>query len=167
MVLAPDWGGAGIPPGSASCDYLAHELTRWAPTGKLICGHDEESWAVRYTAALGIAVVRSLPELIATALKSIGNGILRTGAERRVPLMIYRTPSWSQWYNSLKVAGNRLDGASIEWTFRVGPAKSFVLYWAVHADIHVTSEGRNKSNEVLCPAPSHIATCISVEQCDY
>jgi hypothetical protein len=99
-------------------------------------------------------VARSLPELMAAALKSLGDGIPRSGAERRVPLMIYRTPSWSQWYSSLTASGNRLDGASVDWTFRVGPAKSFVLYWAIHADIHVTSEGRNKSNEVLAQ-PCH------------
>jgi len=52
-----------------------------------------------------------------------------------------------------KVVGHRLDGAKVEWTFRVGADKSFVLYWAVQVNIHVTAEGRNKSNEVVVSRP--------------
>ena len=95
-----------------------------------------------------------------------------------MPLIIWRSAPWSLWYSNLLAAGNRLDGARLEWTFRVGarfsvpvavrrsvsstfielcwgagPGKAFVLFWAVHADIFVAAEGRNKSNEVVIARP--------------
>ena len=76
--------------------------------------------------------------------------------------MIWRTPPWGLWYESQKAAGNRLDGAKVEWTFRVGPGGAFVLFWAIHADIHVAAENRNKSNEVVIARPDVCCTLAYV-----
>jgi hypothetical protein len=67
--------------------------------------------------------------------------------------MIWHTPSWKKWYDALLSVGNRLDGAKVEWSFRVGPGGVFVLFWAVHANIWVAVERRHKSNEVVIARP--------------
>lgn len=153
MKTGCDLCSTGLPPGSESSSFLAHEISRWAQTGKMICGHDEESWAARFTAQHGLRVARSLDELVAEVRTRTVPGVLRAGAERQVPLMICRTTSWKLWYENLKRVGNRLDGATVEWTFRVGPDKSFVLFWALHVNIYVTAEARSKSNEVVISRP--------------
>lgn len=90
-----------------------------------------------------------LDRTIEKALEIIGDGALRNGGERDIPLHIWRTNSFRSWYSAQKSAGNRLDGAKIEWTFGVGPNKNIVFYWAIHANIHVISENRNKINEIV------------------
>ena len=55
--------------------------------------------------------------------------------------MIWRTPSFGSWYGNLLAVGNRLDGAVVEWSFRVGPRKTHLLFWSLLVDIHVTAEG--------------------------
>ena len=99
---------AGVSLDSRPSDYLALAIARWAQTGQLICGHEEGSWAARLTA--GLQVARSLPELMSNAFNHVKAGVSRTGAERQVPLIIFRTASWSLWYENLKAVGNRLDG---------------------------------------------------------
>lgn len=143
-----------VPSDSTQPDFTTRSIVgTWAPIGKLCCGAAEGSWVDATVAPHGITIVRSLDELMVRAFKMVQVGALRKDAEREVPLMIWRTAPWALWYENLVAAGNRLDGARLEWTFRVGPGKAFVLFWAVHANIWVQAEGRNKSNEVVIARP--------------
>jgi 8-oxo-dGTP pyrophosphatase MutT (NUDIX family) len=143
----------------ASSDVLQATVLRWGSSGKLLLGHAEGSWATPLSTPFPqLAAQPDLPGLVAAVWKMVKAGAARTGAEREVPLMIWRTPPWGLWYESQLAAGNRLDGAKVEWTFRVGPGGAFVLFWAIHADIHVTAEGRNKSNEVVIARPDVCCT---------
>jgi hypothetical protein len=45
------------------------------------------------------------------------------------------------------------DASLLGQQFRVGPKKSFLLFWAVHVDVWVAAENRNKSNEVVIGRP--------------
>ena len=125
---------------------LTREIVEWVTTGKLFVGHEESSWASHLTASVSVA--RDLPALATSLFKKVKGGVLRQFAEREVPLMIWNTAAWGLWYENLRAVGNRLDGAKVVWTFRVGPGGAFVLFWAVHASIWVESESRHKSNEV-------------------
>merc|ERR1712195_293778 len=100
-----------------------------------------------------MALHGTMEQTLTAAWKMVATGVMREAAEREVPLMVYRTPSWTAWYTNLKAAGNRLNGAKVNWTFRVGPGGAFVLFWAVHANIWVESEKRSKANEVVIARP--------------
>jgi 8-oxo-dGTP pyrophosphatase MutT (NUDIX family) len=112
-----------------------------------------------YAKKLNVPTADTLEGTIDLALAMLGSGEYRSYGEREVPLYIWRTPHFQNWYRALRSAGNRLDGARVEWTFRVGPEKKFVLFWALRANVFIASEGRNKTNEVMLSRPD-IATIV-------
>ena len=141
-----------VPPemSEAEASRFILPVLQWTSSGKLICTGQGK---VPQRLLSEVKVRTSLEDACSTAWKMVVQGADRSGAERRIPLMIWQTASWSGWYNNLVLAGNRLDGAKIEWSFRVGPNQAFVLFWAVHVDIFVAAEQRNKSNEVVVSRP--------------
>lgn len=129
------------------------EFGLYAHSGKVIVGAPVEAERMKYLWFMAdkFRMPRSynLSKTIEKALEMIGDGALRNGGETDIPLHIWRTNSFQSWYSAQKSAGNRLDGAKIEWIFKVGPNKNIVFYWAIHANIHVVSENRNKINEIV------------------
>ena len=95
-----------------------------------------------------------------SAVREIGDGAERIGGARDVPLNIWRAPHFQSWYRAQVAAGNRLDGARPLWTCRVGPTKSFLFAYALHVDVHVASEGRNKVNEFILSRPD-VSTIVA------
>lgn len=126
-------------------------------SGKVVFGAPENAYKTRYAEhwahKLNIPIARSLEEVIGKALELIGEGSLRSGAECKVPLQIWNTQSFQGWYGALVSAGNKLNNLKVEWTFRVGPKRTIVLFWALHVDIYITAENRNKTNEVVICRP--------------
>jgi len=135
----------------------------WQNSGRVVFGAPREAQNVRYqqyyARKLGVPSADTLSGTIAAALGLIGEGALRTGGEREVPLYIWKTPHFQQWYASQHNAGNCLDGARVEWTFRVGPRRDFVFFWILHVDVFIKSENRHKTNEVVIARPD-IATVV-------
>lgn len=135
----------------------------WQNSGKVVFGAPEHAKRVRYQKyyanKLGVPCAESLKETIQNALEFLGPGSLRVMGEREVPLHIWRTIHFHEWYLAQKHAGNRLDGARVEWIFKMGPGKKHVFYWALHVDVYVTSEDRHKTNEVVLSRPD-IATMV-------
>lgn len=129
----------------------------WQDSGKVVFGAPPDAEKVRYlryyAEKLNVPTADNLEKTIGLALQMVGIGALRSGGEREVPCYIWRTPHFQQWYASQKKAGNRLDGAKVEWIFRVGPGRKVVLFWALHVNVYVTSENRHKSNEVVISRP--------------
>jgi hypothetical protein len=134
---------------------------------KLVLGTPEDAPKVKYqrnyAEKLNIPTYNTLKGTCIEALNKIGDGAMRSGGERHVPLHIWRTPAFVRWYNNLKAAGNRLDGAKVEWVFRVGPNQSFIFFWIMHVDVHIEAEKRNKRNEVILARPD-IATIVLYER---
>ncbi|MEK7120251.1 MAG: NUDIX hydrolase, partial [Patescibacteria group bacterium] len=116
-----------------------------------------------YACKFQVPIANTLEETIKNALEMIGEGALRTGGERDVPLYIWRTSHFQNWYQAQKSAGNRLDGAKVEWTFRVGPKRGFVFFWILHVNVYITKENRNKTNEVVISRPD-IATIVMYQK---
>ena len=135
----------------------------WQNSGKVVLGAPSEAAKVRYqqyyAKKLEVPTADTLSGIVEAAIKLVGEGSLRTGGEREVPLYIWRTSHFQQWYEAQRLAGNRLDGARVEWTFRVGPERKFVFFWALHVDIFIGSENRHKTNEVVIARPD-IATIV-------
>lgn len=141
----------------------------WQNSGKAVFGAPPEAVKVRYqqhyAEKLRVPNFSTLEETVQAALKLVGEGVWRAGGEREVPLYIWRTPHFQNWYSAQLRAGNRLDGARVEWTFRVGPNKDRIYLWALHVNVYVRSEQRNKVNEVVIARPD-ISTIVMYRRGD-
>lgn len=133
------------------------EFGRWEDSGRIVVGSPahavRNNYLLHYAHKLDVPVAATLDEVIELALSMVAVGATRTGGEREVPLYIWQTPSFQQWYGNLKRADNRLDHAKVVWTFRVGPNRKFVFFWALHVDVYIAIEERNKTNEVVLGRP--------------
>jgi 8-oxo-dGTP pyrophosphatase MutT (NUDIX family) len=133
------------------------EYGSWVSSGKTVFGAPPSAPKNEYLRHLaeanGVPVCDTLADTTKAALALIGTGAHRSGGERTVPLLVWETGSFKGWYGAQQAAGNRLVGARIEWTFRVGPARDTVFYWAAHVQVHVAEEDRVKSNEVVLSRP--------------
>jgi 8-oxo-dGTP pyrophosphatase MutT (NUDIX family) len=140
------------------------EYGMYFDSGKAILGYPEGATHMRYLEdhgrKEGVPVYKTLVETLKAAVDRIGAGAERTGGERDVPLHIWRLPHFQGWLKAQKAAGNRLDGAKLLWSFRVGPTKGFTFAYALHVNVHITSEGRNKTNEFIISRPD-IATIVA------
>lgn len=139
------------------------EFGAWMDSGKIVfgapVGAPKNSYLLHYACELKARITTNLIDTIDAALYTIGDGAERTGGELEVPLYIWRTLHFQNWYESLVLAGNRLDGARVLWTFRVGPARSIVFFWVLHVDVYIASEDRHKTNEVVLARPD-ISTIV-------
>lgn len=133
------------------------EFGFWCDSGKVVFGAPPEAPKNRYllhhAERCKVPTATALADTVRLALARIGEGARRGGAERQVPLLVWRTRGFQQWYSALRTAGNELRGARLEWTFRVGPTRGAVFYWALHVQVHVAAEDRVKDNEVVICRP--------------
>lgn len=129
------------------------EWGKWADSGKAVLGAPDDAPKMKYlyedAKTLKVPVFHDLKSTLAEAVKMIGEGALRVDGEAQVPLHVWKHPSFQGWYEAQRRAGNRLDKARVLWTFRVGPERKKVFAWAVHVDVYVANEQRNKANEFV------------------
>lgn len=144
-----------------------YELGEDMDSGKLVLGAPDGAWKVEYpfyvAEKLEVPVASTLPDTVANALAMIGEGAWREGGQRHVPLFVWRTVHFQQWYAAVTLKRgdftNRLDYAKVVWTWRVGPGRSFAFFWNLHVKIWIAAEGRYKWNEVVLSRPD-ISTIV-------
>lgn len=128
----------------------------WKNSGKVVLGTPEGAERVRYQRhyadKLKIPLSDTLVATLMSAMTMVGNGAPRSEGECYVPVNIWRTAAFQGWYANLKAAGNRLDEARVEWSFRVGP-KQFPIFFTMWASVHIGAENRNKINEIVLFRP--------------
>lgn len=129
------------------------EWGTWKDTGKALLGAPKTASKMTYlihdAEELKVSFTETLAGTVANAIDALGDGAQRYGGERFVPLHVWRTPSFQRWYTSQTIAGNTLDWAKVEWTYRVGSDRSFVFFWALQVKMYVASEARHKSEVVI------------------
>lgn len=134
-----------------------NEWGAWCDSGKVVFGAPADAEKVdyqkHYAKKLCVPASDTLEGVAKTALDMIGDGGLRTDGEREVPLYIWKNNSFQKWYEALRLAGNRLDGARVKWVCRVGKNKDIIFCWALHVNVYVAIEKRNKVNEVVISRP--------------
>jgi len=139
------------------------EFGLWLASGKVILGYPPEAPKIRFldwhAKQEGVPTFDNLETTLKAAVERLDWGALRTGGEREVPLHIWNTPSFQDWYKAQTGAGNRLDGAKVVWAFRVGPKKK-VFFWALHVDVWIEAEDRHKTNEIVLSRPD-ISTIVA------
>lgn len=154
------------------------EFGRWKDSGRVVLGTPPNAEHVNYqrdyATEVNIPLSDDLAEAVAHALEHIGRGARRVAGHRNVPLLLWRTNSFQNWLAAQEDAGNQLRSGRLEWTFRVGPQRTIVLFWAFHAVIWVKAEQREKANEVVLsrpdistvvayhPAPRHVDTEVVI-----
>jgi 8-oxo-dGTP pyrophosphatase MutT (NUDIX family) len=95
-----------------------------------------------------IPTFSNLGEACHHIVTALGEGAERRGGECQVPIHIWHTSSFQGWLGAQKAAGNRLDGARVEWAHRVANGR-FLFGWALKVNVFVASENRNKTNEFV------------------
>jgi 8-oxo-dGTP pyrophosphatase MutT (NUDIX family) len=128
----------GDPPGAERNDYLRY--------------HAERNWVPMYP------TLRETARAAVDMLSDAEQYDLRFDNTRDVPLDIWRTDTFQQWYKALRRADNVLSAAKPVWALRVGPEGQHLFYWALQVSVFVTDEKRRKSNEVVLSRPntSHV-----------
>lgn len=136
------------------------EFGMWASSGKAVLGYP--SWAphTRYLGHIAgrhsVAVCPSLKETIGEALKKIGVGSRRSGAEAKVPLLIWETSSFQSWYQSQVTSGNELLNAEVLWNFR---PSGKVWCWVLKVSVWIAEESRIKDIEFVF-GRTDISSCV-------
>jgi ADP-ribose pyrophosphatase YjhB (NUDIX family) len=131
------------------------EFGRWYSSGKAVLGAPPGAPGIRYLGwyAPG-AVTETLPDTMAAALRHLGVPARRSGAERDVPLHLWRRPDFQAWYGALCAAGNELRAARPQWSTRP------VFVWTLAVEVWIRAEDRVKSNEVLVIRPETVAVVL-------
>jgi predicted NUDIX family NTP pyrophosphohydrolase len=136
----------------------------WQGSGKAVFGAPPDAanndYLHRAARELRVPVADTLAGTVAAALDLLGAGAVRSGGEREVPLLVWRTPSFQQWYAAQRATGNVLQHARHVWTFWTEPARRTVFVWALRAEVWVAAEGRSKTNEFVLSRPDLAAVLL-------
>lgn len=139
------------------------EFGFWKSSGKVVLGAPKEAAKVKYQKyyanQYNIPFAMQLAETAQNAIDHIGEGVERTGGERHVPLYIWKTEAFQNWYKAQTSAGNKLEWARLLYNFRP-MNKSFVFLWVLHAHVYVAAEDRVKSNEVVLSRTNISTVCM-------
>jgi len=71
---------------------------------------------------------------------------VRKAGERYVPLNIWSTKPFQNWYQSQRQAGNQLIDAKLLWTFLIHKV-NLTFSYALHVNVWIAAEDRIKSNK--------------------
>lgn len=133
------------------------EFGLYANSGKIILGAPPKAVNNGYlkfvAGKLAIPVSRTLADTVKNAVEIIGGGAPRVGSECRVPLNVWRAPSFQNWYRDKTNAGHKLKNARVEFTIRKGQKKDWIYMWGLWVDIEVSGENRRKYNEHVISRP--------------
>ena len=140
------------------------EFGMWYQSGKVVLGFPDDAPKMTFLYKKGeeegIESFGTLDATLNAAIRKLGEGAARTGGEREVPLHLWNKQEFQTWYASQTAVGNVLNGASVSWTFRVGKKKERVFLWALHVNVHIAAENRDKTNEVVVFRPD-ISTIVA------
>lgn len=140
------------------------EFGRFAWSRKMIYGRPDYAPHTAYLdwvhrSEQGVDPCRSLEELGQRCLESLaGRSAARTGGERFVPLHIWETEMFQQWYQSQVASGNRLDGATELWSYY--PRSGSLLAYVLKVKLWVAAENRHKENEFIFTRKSLASTLL-------
>jgi len=144
------------------------EYGEWMKSGKVVLGCPEDAVKVRYLQSkarkYNVPICKTLEETIDKCTKYLSDGAIRNNGEIYIPLHLWKHVAFQQWYTNLKNAGNRLDGAKIEWAFKPQLDRK-PFFFIIHANVYITSENRNKINEIVIYR-SDISTILAYQKAE-
>ncbi|HEY5267775.1 MAG TPA: nucleoside 2-deoxyribosyltransferase domain-containing protein [Candidatus Saccharimonadales bacterium] len=162
------WVPRDIEPDSKGYPKMAAFTTNvewgaWADSGKVVFGAPPKAtkngYLKHYAEKYNVPMSETLVATLDDAMEMVDKGVERTGGERYVPLFVWKLDSFQSWYKAQTEAGNRLEGASLLYTFRPGYKKN-IFIWIMKVKVWVESEDRFKENEIVIARPSTSAVCL-------
>jgi len=128
------------------------EYGYWKGSGKVVLGcpadAEKTSYQEFYAKEFNIPFSKTLADTMQDAIDKIGDGAERSGGERFVPLFVWKTETFQQWYKSQTNAKNRLDWARVLYSFRPNNG-DFVFMWILKVHVYISEENRVKTNEFV------------------
>ncbi len=147
-------------PGLTTNDEWGH----WKDSGKVVFGSPPDAPHTKYQRyfadKFAVPCFDTLVDTLKAALARVKDGSLREGGEVKVPLYMWSQRGFQDWYKVQRAAGNRLDGAKVLWTFRLGPNRDKLFCWALHVSVYIASEERHKLNEFVLGRPDISAVVL-------
>ena len=93
------------------------EWGTWKQSGKVVFGAPENAEKVKYqqwwAGKLGLPIHTTLWDTLGDAVHKIDPPAHRVGVECQIPLMVWLTRNFQEWYQRLKTSGNRLEAARL------------------------------------------------------
>ena len=131
------------------------ELGEDLASGKVVYGRpstaEKCSYMDKRLDMLNQVYYTDLQEMLKQTVTDLGDGAKRKNGETQVPLDIWRTKQFTQWYKALIKSGNRLDGADIKSVVRL--PNGVIFSYTLKAKIWVAAENRYKENEFVFARP--------------
>ena len=129
------------------------EFGRYVSSQKLIYGRPDTAAKIgyldwTYKEQTKLEPYNTLQDMAEATVSRLSNATVRTDGERNIPLHIWKTPMFQNWYGEMKAAGNRLDDAKVLWTFTI-PKINFLFSYILWVKVWIESENRFKENEFI------------------
>lgn len=118
---------------------------------KLVYGRPEEALKCRYLderiKMCDGKIYQSLDKTLEAAVTLLGNGSIRKDGEVNVPLHIWKSAQFQDWYSSLLKNGNKL----VDFNLRdqIFEQNGELFYFNANVNVYVEKEKRNKKNECI------------------
>ncbi len=139
------------------------EFGRYVESGKLFYGRPDQADNIRYLDWMyhrmtKRQVTNTLEKLVGEVmtylqqLLSACDKPIREAGERYVPLNIWSTTPFQNWYQSQQPIGNQLVSAKLLWAFVIHKV-NLIFSYALHVDMWIATENRIKSNEFIISRP--------------
>ncbi|MCK9567364.1 NUDIX hydrolase [Candidatus Pacearchaeota archaeon] len=126
------------------------EWGMWYNSGKIFYGRPENAEHIRYldryAEKFRVHIHNNLEAVLREAVETLGDGMERSDGDATVPLYIWKHPSFQNWLESQKAAGNHITDARVKFSF---PPNRTPALFAVQAKMWVENEDREKANEVV------------------
>lgn len=151
-------------PGQWDAEVGAH-WGAWRRSGKAVLGIGEpgpgRGPVFQAATRLRVPVGHLLAEAVELLLPLLRPGAQRSGGERAVPLLVWRSPAFQRWYRDLRAVGNVLDDIEIEWSYRPRALSGKPpLLFAHRPKVWVRGERRHKAGEVVVARSDVSATVL-------
>jgi 8-oxo-dGTP pyrophosphatase MutT (NUDIX family) len=148
--LTPDSKGEPKMPGlTTNCEWGEFKYSR-----KAVWGAPAAAQKIRYqesqAAKLGIPMYRSMVEMLEKAVLLCGRGARRSGGETQVPLVVWRDPTFQEWYKAMRQAGNWITKFRVYVAYPpIPPEMNSVIFWVANVTVYVAGEAREKRELVV------------------
>ena len=127
------------------------EFGRFLNSNKLFCGCPDEAPRMEYLKLISRDKYEwhnTLEDTLKSVVQYLGRGIYREDEEIKIPLHIYKSKQFQNWYKQQLNVGNYLTGFNMEYEFVMPKAKQMFLE-IFHPSVYIAKENRVKDNEFV------------------
>lgn len=127
------------------------EFGRFLNSNKLICGCPNNAFNMKYMKIISDKKYKwnnTLEDTLKAAMKYLGEGAYRKDIEVKIPLHIFNSKQFQNWYKPQLKVGNYLTDFYMEYEFSIPQMKQPFLE-IFHPSVYIAREKRVKYNEFV------------------